>query len=62
MKRGTWKAKVVEAMQSDCMRMVALTAYTFMGAAQVAVASSIYIVATNVLELATTDALGMAVL
>lgn len=61
-KRGTWKAKVVEAMQSDCMRMVALTAYTFMGAAQVAVASSIYIVATNVLELATTDALGMAVL
>lgn len=44
------------------MRMVALTAYTFMGAAQVAVASSIYIVATNVLELATTDALGMAVL
>lgn len=61
-KKGTWKAKVVEAMQSDCMRMVALTAYTFMGAAQVAVASSIYIVATNVLELATTDALGMAVL
>jgi hypothetical protein len=53
---------IVKAMQSEGVRMLALAAYTFMAAAQVAVASSIYIVATNVLELATTDALGMAVL
>jgi hypothetical protein len=53
---------VVIAFQTPWMRMLALSAYTFMVSAQIAVAGSLYIVTTSVLELSETDAIGISIL